>query len=118
MHVSTVTVPFYNDCLTLAILLFHVKPNTTQAMQQLIEEIRTAIPVELTADDLCRDDCNICAVKLIEFLNMELDDWEHRLQNNQTPNFGDLAKLAKTARKIHNALNKSRFSNNLPVKKQ
>jgi hypothetical protein len=88
-----------------------MKPTTRAAMQQLIEQIKAAMPVESNEDDLCRDseNCNICALKLLEFMNMELDDWEQRLAGGETPNFGDLKKLANTAQKVRNALKKGGF---------
>ena len=92
-----------------------MKPSTTVAMHQLIEQIRSAMPLTADSDDLCRDseNCHLCALKLIEFLNMELDDWERRLADQEIPNFGDLNKLAKTAQKIQNALKKGGFSDAL-----
>jgi hypothetical protein len=37
-------------------------------------------------------------------LEVEIVDWEYRLENNEAPNFEDLDKLAKTAKKIHRVL--------------
>ncbi len=92
-----------------------MKPSTTVAMRQLIEQIRNRIPLASSAADLCRDsdNCNVCALKLTEYLNMQLEDWEYRLDNQQIPNFGDLKKLAQSAEKIHHALKKGGFIDRL-----
>ncbi len=92
-----------------------MKPSTTIAMRQLIEQIRRNIPVAASKANLCRDSdhCNVCALKLTEYLNMQLEDWDYRLDNQQIPNFGDLKALAKSAEKIHRALKKGGFIDRL-----
>jgi len=86
-----------------------MKPNTTQAMYQLIEQIKTALPFDLPAEEFCnqRSDCKGCSLKLLEYLSMELDNWEYRLENEETPNFRDLSKLAKSAGNIYKVLKKN-----------
>ena len=86
-----------------------MKPDTLLAMQNLIKQIKSAIPFDLGKIDACPDNCRGCSVKLIDFLEVEIVDWEYRLENNEAPNFEDLDKLAKTAKKIHRVL----ISNNL-----
>ena len=81
-----------------------MKPDTVLAMQNLIKQIRSAIPFDLGKIDACPDSCRGCSVKLIDFLEVEIEDWEYRLVNDETPNFKDLDKLAKTAKKIYRVL--------------
>ncbi len=81
-----------------------MKPDTVLAMQNLIKQIKSAIPYGLGKTDNCPDICRGCSVKLIDFLEVEIEDWEYRLVNDETPNFKDLDKLAKTAKKIYRVL--------------
>lgn len=84
-----------------------MKPNTRDAMQNMICEIREVIPLELSPDDLCDGECKVCALKLIEYLDMQLEDWQQRINDQQTPDFRDLSRLERTSRKIHAALVKN-----------
>lgn len=83
-----------------------MKPNTRLAMQNVIDEVRSAIPFDATEADLCADSksCTGCSLKLIEFLDVELDDWQYKLDQNEIPNFGDIQKLVKSSKKIFNVL--------------
>lgn len=86
-----------------------MKPNTTQAMHDLINQIKTALSLEQIDSNACSGQCKICPEKLVEYISMELENWEYRLENGETPNFKDLSKLAKSAQKIYNALDKKGF---------
>lgn len=83
-----------------------MKPNTREAMYNLIGHINDQVPLELNEDEICRDkdDCRSCSIKLVEYLNSEIENWEYRLQQGETPNFKDLSRLTRTAQKIHRAL--------------
>ena len=76
-------------------------------MAKLIVEIRTAIPFDLPEAQMCSDSCNGCSMKLLEFLESELQGWEARLQDGEQPSFGDLSRLAKTAGKVHAVLERN-----------
>jgi len=84
-----------------------MKLDTRSAMQVLLAEIRAAIPFDLPEADICSADCRGCSKKLLEFLEMEVQGWELRLDRGDKPDFGDLNGLAKSARKIYNALSRS-----------
>lgn len=73
-------------------------------MQQLIAQVREAIPFDLTDEQICADSCQGCSVKLLAFLEQELETWEHRLAAGEQPNLADLAKLAKTSKRIYQVL--------------
>ena len=84
-----------------------MKPDTVTAMQQLIAEIRRRIPMDATEAEVCADGCDSCSLKLLEYLRSELAGWELRLDRGEVPHFGDLDRLARSARKIRAALEKS-----------
>jgi hypothetical protein len=81
-----------------------VKPDTRTAMGLLIGQIREAIPFGDREARVCIGACNGCSLKLMDYLDTELQDWEHRLAESERPNLGDLSRLAQTARKIHAVL--------------
>lgn len=83
------------------------KPDTIEAMRNLIDEVRTALPLDVSPLDVCADECRGCSIKLIEFISMELENWEYRLEQGDTPNFGDLNKLARSSKKIYGVLQKN-----------
>lgn len=73
-------------------------------MKQLIDQIRGNIPFDIPEAYACTDNCNGCSMKLLEFLDMELLDWQRRLADGERPNLGDIQRVAKIARKIHRVL--------------
>jgi len=83
------------------------KPDTPEAMRRLIGEIRRRIPFDLSEKQLCRDGCNACSLKLLEYLSSELENWEARLESGEKPGLADLSQLARSARKIHRVLVKN-----------
>jgi hypothetical protein len=77
-------------------------------MRDLIEQVRLAIPFDLPEAQVCRaDGCDGCSLKLLSYLETELEGWEQRLAEGVQPNFGDLHRLAASARKIHRILSKN-----------
>jgi hypothetical protein len=89
------------------------KPNTTEAMRNLIREVKTTLPLDLSPVDVCSDECRGCSIKLIEYIAMELENWEGRLQEGDIPDFRDLNRLAKSSKKIYSALLKNGLVNDL-----
>ena len=83
------------------------KPSTTEAMRQLILQIKNTLPLDLLPVESCSDECKNCSIKLIEYIATELENWEYRLDDGDTPNFNDLNRLAKSSKKIYNALKKN-----------
>ena len=81
-----------------------MKPDRQTAMRKLIQEVRIAFPFDLPEAHLCDGVCKGCSQKLLDFIDMELDDWEQRLDNGEIPNFGDINKIARTCTKIHRVL--------------
>lgn len=87
------------------------KPNTTEAMRNLISEVKTAIPLDVLPLDVCNDDCRGCSIKLVEYISMELENWEYRLDEGDIPDFGDLNKLARSSKKIYAVLSRNGLIN-------
>ena len=76
-------------------------------MRELIAQIKRSLPFDDIDSSFCSDTCRGCSVKLIDFLAMEMSDWEYKLDQGKAPNFKDIIKLAKTAKKIHAVLLKN-----------
>ncbi len=87
----------------------HRKPDTRTAMADLLKKIRCTFPLDAPDSRVCRFDCTLCTKKLLEFLEMQVEDWEHRLVAGEIPTLGDVEKLGRTAKKIYNGLKKNGF---------
>lgn len=83
---------------------FRSKPDTSEAMNDLIFEVRQAIDFDLPKSRLCHGPCTGCSKKLMEFLDTELEEWEYKLAQEETPSFGDIRSLAKKSKKIYGVL--------------
>ncbi len=81
-----------------------VKPDTTQAMRDLVRQIREVMPFDAPEASLCSGHCHGCSFKLLEFLDTRLEEWESRLAQGEKPTLGDLHRLARTGKKIYRAL--------------
>ncbi len=84
-----------------------MKPDTSTAMQNLIDEVRATLPFGASETQLCADSCQGCSLKLLEFLETELDDWERKLQQGVKPNFGDIQRMSKISKKVYMVLKKN-----------
>ena len=86
-----------------------MQPSTVDAMYNLIAQIKNTLPFERIDASFCSDSCTGCSLKLLEFIGIEVDNWEYKLKQGITPNFKDLNKLAKMAKKIHVVLIKNQL---------
>jgi hypothetical protein len=84
-----------------------VKPKTPVAMQQLIQQVRETLPFGMPESQLCADECKGCSLKLLEFLDLELMDWEDRLEKGEVPSLGDVQRMAKISLKIRAVLERN-----------
>jgi len=84
-----------------------VKPDTTTAMRNLIEEVRARIPFDDPQAQECPDLCQGCSPKLLTYLDTELEAWEQRLSEGEHPSLGDLHRLGKTCKKVYALLQKN-----------
>lgn len=80
------------------------KPDTKTAMENLIVEIRSTIPFDTPIDQLCDGPCTGCSKKLLDYLDMELEEKESLLTTGHQPALGEINRLKKTAMKIHGVL--------------
>lgn len=92
-----------------------VKPNTTTAMKNLIDEVRLNMPFGADETQLCSDSCQGCSKKLLEFLETEISDWEQKLQDGIQPNFGDINRMGKTCKKVYVVLKKNGLIEDQPT---
>jgi len=91
-----------------------MKPDTRTAMRHLIEQIREVMPFDLPDARVCEGPCDGCSMKLLDYLESELENWESRLETGETPNLGDLSKLASTGKKIHRVMVETGLATPLP----
>jgi hypothetical protein len=87
------------------------KPDTRTAMQNLIDEVRQIIPFDTAETVMCADDtsCHGCSMKLLEYLSMELENWQQRMDDGEIPNFADLAKLGRSSKAVYKTLQKNKL---------
>lgn len=85
-----------------------MKPKTNIVMRKIIQQIKHSFPINISEEELCAETCSHgCPKKLLEYIDVEITEWEQRLENGETPNFGDIQKLSKTSMKIYNVLEKN-----------
>lgn len=84
-----------------------MKPDTSTAMQNLIDKVRSAMPFGAGEAQLCADSCQGCSLKLLAFLDTEMEDWEQKLQQGIRPNFGDIHRMGKICKKVYLVLQKN-----------
>ncbi|WP_299203051.1 hypothetical protein [uncultured Amphritea sp.] len=76
-------------------------------MQTLISDIRKAVPFDTPMEKLCDGPCTGCSKKLLDYLDMQLEEKEAELNAGLIPNLGELNRLKKSAMKIHATLIKN-----------
>ena len=85
-----------------------MKPRTDVVMADIIHKIKDTFPFSLSEEELCGDTCSYgCALKLLEYMSMEISEWEERLEDGYIPNFKDIQKITKTSKKIYKVLEKN-----------
>ncbi len=85
-----------------------IKPKTNVVMLNVIQKIRENFPFSISEQELCAGTCSHgCPKKLLEYIHMEITDWEQRLENGEIPNFRDIEKITKTSKKIFRVLEKN-----------
>ena len=84
-----------------------MKPDAPTAMRQLIAQVRQTLPFDLPESRVCDGPCLGCSLKLLDYLESELEAWEQRLEQGEKPGLAELSRLAKTSRKVHRALLKN-----------
>lgn len=84
-----------------------MKPKPPEAMRRLIRQVRDALPFRRSPEELCSGGCKPCAPKLLEYLATELDEWDERLDRGEVPTLGEIDRLARSSRKVYEALRKA-----------
>ena len=78
-------------------------------MEELIYQIKAAIPFGMPEAEICARDCSGCSKKLMEYLGTEIEFWESELANGEKPTLADIDRLAKSSKKIYIALKKNKL---------
>ncbi len=84
-----------------------MKPDRSSAMLKLIAQVREVMPFDLAEANLCSGKCNGCSQKLLDYLDSELENWQLRLEQGETPDFGEIQRIAKTSKKIYKVMQKN-----------
>lgn len=92
-----------------------MKPDVKTAMENLIREARKRIPFHLSFSGNCEGRCDECPYKLMEFLDMDLSDWESRLKRGDVPTIGELHTLGRSCQELYDILKKERYITEPPV---
>jgi hypothetical protein len=80
------------------------KPDSATAMRTLIAEIRNSLPFDRPGAQICSDPCRGCSIKLLDYLESELEAWEQRLDTGEKPGLADISRLEKKGRKVYRTL--------------
>ena len=78
-----------------------MKPTTKVAMENLIKEARSKIPFNLSFSGNCEGRCEECPFKLLEYLDMDLCNWEQRLKRGEAPSIDNLYVLVNDCKRIY-----------------
>lgn len=73
-------------------------------MEILVKEAREKIPFNLSFAGNCEGRCDECPFKLLEYLDIDLSNWESRLKRGDIPNLGDVHALARECKEIYSIL--------------
>lgn len=93
-----------------------MKPDVKAAMENLIKEAREKLPFNYPFESECEGRCEECPFKLMEFLDIDLCDWEDRLKREETPTLTDLHRLGRDCKEIHDILLKQGFIKDESIK--
>ena len=81
-------------------------------MGNMIHQVKETFPFDISEEELCAETCSHgCPKKLMEYMQMEIADWEQRLDEGEIPNFRDVQKFSKTGLKIYRVLEKNDLVN-------
>lgn len=83
------------------------KPTCVQAMKNLISEVRKEFPFNEPDANICGISCIGCPKKLLEIVDMELCEWEVKLEDNVTPKLGEISRLGKLCKNVRRGLKRN-----------
>jgi hypothetical protein len=78
-------------------------------MRNLIAEIRNRLPFDKPEAQICSDPCRGCSIKLLDYMQSELEAWEQRLDAGEKPGLADLSRLEKKGRKVYRKLRENQL---------
>ncbi len=78
-------------------------------MRMLIAEIRKSLPFDTPDAQVCSDPCRGCSIKLLDYMQSELETWEQRLDAGEKPGLADLSRLEKKGRKVYRTLRENQL---------
>lgn len=82
------------------------KPNTQIAMQNLINQIKATIPLNLEEAQLCQGQCLGCSKKMLEMLDAEISYWQY---SDAIPSLKDLKNLEKIGQRTYKILKRNQL---------
>lgn len=80
------------------------KPDRQTAMLNIITLVRDDFPFYAPETQICGDTCVGCPKKLLELVEMEVIDWEYKIESGETPTFSDIDRFAKLCRNVRRSL--------------
>ena len=83
-----------------------MEPDVKTAMENLIKEVRSKISFKLSFSGNCEGRCEECPEKLLEYLDIDLLNWEDKLKKGQNPTLTDLERLGRECLETYKILQK------------
>lgn len=80
------------------------KPDRKTAMSNIIKLVRDDFPFYAPESQICGDTCVGCPKKLLELVEMEVIEWECKLENGDTPEFSEIDRFAKLCKNVRRSL--------------
>lgn len=76
-------------------------------MRQLIQQTRKVLPFDMPESQVCHGECNGCSLKLLNYLDDELEQWRVRLEGGEKPGLAELSRLAKISRRVYKVVERN-----------
>jgi len=80
------------------------KPDRQSAMLGIIKLVRDDFPFYAPESQICGDTCVGCPKKLLELVETEVIDWEHKINSGEVPNFTEIDRFAKLCKNVRRSL--------------
>jgi len=80
------------------------KPDRKTAMLNIITLVRDDFPFYAPESQICGDTCVGCPKKLLELVEMEIIEWECKIDNGETPDFSEIDRFAKLCKNVRRSL--------------
>ncbi len=80
------------------------KPDRRSAMLNIINLVRDDFPFYAPESQICGDTCVGCPKKLLELVEMEVIEWEFKLDRGEVPAFDEIDRFAKLCKNVRRSL--------------